>query len=384
MNKPLKIGFLMPYSGVYPYYAQHITAGFLCAATKMSHTATDFAFVPTYIGQGGSKAILEAAQKLIFFEGVDVLMGMINPKMYPELRPILENHNKLGLFFDFGESVPPVGGYGSHISNLSIGLWQSEYVLGQWATKEFGHRGHMISPIYESGFNLSSSFLSGVGSAGSNQLKSTVLKESHASKDLLDLNDFFNAIDADAPDYVHAIFVGQIGNEFLKQWSASKFNNVIPLVTVENMAYPDMLEDIGHLGLNFYSASTWSKEHKTGSNPAFVRGFENFGKQQANLFGMLGYEAGLILGRMKAQLTIGNTATAIAHFNQSGTVGPKGVLYFGNPEQQSFPLIDIVKINTTNKKNNATIIAQGTALGYDISTVYSETESGWQNPYLSV
>jgi branched-chain amino acid transport system substrate-binding protein len=145
-----------------------------------------------------------------------------------------------------------------------------------------------------------------------------------------------------------------------------------------------MLEDIGHLGLNFYSASTWSKEHKTGANPAFVRDFENFGKQQANLFGMLGYEAGLILAKMKTQLTTGNIATAIAQFNQSGTVGPRGVLYFGSHEQQGFPLVDVVKINTANKKNNATIIAQGTALGYDISTAYTETESGWQNPYLSV
>ncbi|SDC21790.1 amino acid/amide ABC transporter substrate-binding protein, HAAT family [Pedobacter soli] len=374
----------MPYSGVYPYYAQHITAGFLCAAAKMSHAATDFAFMPAYIGQGSNKAVLEAAQKLIFFEGVDVMMGMINPKMYPELRTILENHNKLGLFFDFGESISSNEVYSPNISNLSMNLWQSEYALGQWATKELGERGQMISPLYESGFNLGSSFLMGVGSAGSNQLKSMVLKENHANKDVLDLKDFFAAINADAPDYVHAIFVGRIGNEFLRQWKASKFNNVIPLVTVENMAYPDMLEDIGHLGLNFYSASSWSKEHKTGANPAFVRDFENFGKQQANIFGMLGYEAGLILSRMKAQLTVGNASTAVIDFNQSGTIGPRGLLHFGMQEQQSFPLIDIVKINTSNKKNNATIISQGTALGYDISTVYSETESGWQNPYLSV
>lgn len=383
MNKPLRIGFLMPYSGVYPFYAQHITAGFLCAANKMSYGPADFAFMPTYVGQGGNKAILEAAQKLVFFDGVDVLMGMISPKIYPELKPLLENHNKLGLFFDFGESVPPAEGYGTNISSLSMGLWQSEYALGQWATREFGPRGQMISPLYESGFNLGSSFLSGVGSTGADQLRSVVLQESHANKDNLDLTYFFNEIAKDAPDYVHAIFLGQIGNEFLKQWRASKFNNVIPLVTVENMAYPDMLEDIGHLGLNFYSASSWSKEHRTGTNPAFVREFENFGKQQANLFGMLGYEAGLILARMKARLNIGNVSAAIAEFNQSGTIGPRGVLCFGNEEQQ-FPLVDIVKINTSNKKNNATIIAQGTALGYDTSTVYSETESGWENPYLSV
>ena len=383
MNKPLRIGFLMPYSGVYPFYAQHITAGFLCAANKMSYGPADFAFMPTYVGQGGNKAILEAAQKLVFFDGVDVLMGMISPKIYPQLKPLLENHNKLGLFFDFGESVPPIEGYGTHISSLSMRLWQSEYALGQWATKEFGPRGQMIAPFYESGFNLGSSFLSGVGSAGADQLRSAVLPESHANKNNLDLNYFFNEIDKDAPDYVHAIFLGQIGNEFLKQWRASKFNNVIPLVTVENMAYPDMLEDIGHLGLNFYSASSWSKEHTTGTNPVFVREFENFGKQQANLFGMLGYEAGLILARMKARLNMGNVSAAIAEFNQSGTIGPRGVLYFGNDEQQ-FPVVDIVKINTSNQKNNATIIAQGTALGYDTSTVYSETESGWENPYLSV
>ncbi|RZJ56210.1 MAG: hypothetical protein EOO45_29040, partial [Flavobacterium sp.] len=71
MNRPLKVGFLMPYSGIYPYYAQHVMAGIYCAAMKMKLSQQDFAFVPVYVGQGGTKAVLEALQKLLFFEGVD-------------------------------------------------------------------------------------------------------------------------------------------------------------------------------------------------------------------------------------------------------------------------------------------------------------------------
>jgi len=384
MNNASKIGFLMPYSGIYPYYAQHFMTGFSCAASELSIRASEFSFVPAYVGTGGRKAVVEAVQKLVFFDGVDVVMGMLSLKSIEDIKPILENHHKFGLFFDMGELVPPPNGFGPYINTISLAIWQTEYVLGSWAVKTFGPAGQIVSPVYESGFNLGTSFFNGAVAAGSAKLGSFVLPETYANSETLNLKPFFEAIDNDTPDFVHSIFTGDLGNEFLKQWRNSKFYDTIPLVTVENMAYPDKLAEIDHLEIKFYAAFSWTRKSEEQKNKAFVQKFENFAKQDANIFAMMGYESGMAISTMLPLLKKRLLVEAVSQLESRGVSGPRGHIKLQHPISGPFPLIDIYKINTGQNARNHTIIAQDTALSYDISTVFEETISGWQNPYLSV
>jgi len=373
----------MPYSGIYPYYAQHVMAGIYCAAAKMKLSQQDFAFVPVYVGQGGTKAILEALQKLLFFEGVDVVTGMVNIKVLDEIRPLLENHQKLGLFFDMGELAPSPAGYGPNIGLISMNFWQAQYALGKWAVKEFGKDGQLIAPIYEAGFNLNAAFVDGAGAAGAERLHSMVLTENLANKDGLQLDGFFAALEKDPPHFVHAIFTGKMGNDFLQQWRSSKFYDAIPLVIAENMGYEDMLDDVKHLGIKVYSSSGWNRNDESVYNRNFVKDFEDFGKQQANVFGMIGYEIGLSLAVMMPLIKRGESANALQQLKNQGVTGPRGVLDVDADGRQR-PNIDITRIITNNQNINQTIIAQTSAVGFDTSLLYQETVSGWQNPYLSV
>lgn len=374
----------MPYSGIYPYYAQHVMGGIFCAATKMGFSHADFSFVPVYVGQGGIKTTLEAVQKLLFFDGVDVLTGMVNIRVLEELRPMLENHQKVGLFFDFGELVPPKHGFGQFTHSISMNLWQAQYALGKWAVQEFGTDGQIISPFYESGFNLHLAFLHGAAAAGATELKNFVLPEAYANKDILNLQPFFDAIAKDPPAFVHAIFTGKMGNQFLEQWRNSKFYDHIPLLTVENMAYTDMLQDLQHLGIKLHTTSSWQRKSESLMNREFVKHFENEGKQEANIFGMLGYELGLALSTMMPYLRKGDTLAALHFLKQQKVEGPRGVLNIQESTPNQFPLVDITQVNTNKNTINQTIVSQSTAIGFDTTTVFQETVSGWQNPYLSV
>ncbi|WP_443937126.1 ABC transporter substrate-binding protein [Pedobacter sp. MW01-1-1] len=383
MNRPLKVGFLMPYSGIYPYYAQHVMAGFFCAANTLKLSQQDFAFIPVYVGQGDAKTVVEAIQKLVFFEGVDALTGMVNIKVLDQIQPILENHGKIGLFFDMGELVPPDKGFGPNIGLISMNFWQAEFALGQWAVQEFGKDGQIVAPIYEAGFNLNAAFLAGAGSAGAERLNSLILPEAKANKDGLILDDFFAALEKDTPNYVHAIFTGKLGNDFLVQWRNSKFYDSVPLLLAENMTYEDMLEDVRHLGLTVYSSASWNRKTESRNNRDFVRTFEDFGKQQANVFGMMGYEIGLCLSSMSSYLKKGDLQKAKQHLESQGLVGPRGQVLMQSHNQER-PPIDIVKIQTNENNIHQTILTQSSAIAFNTSTILEESLSGWQNPYLSV
>ena len=384
MSKKLKIGFLMPFSAVYPYYGMHITAGLYTAVNLFGLQQKDIEIIPAYIGQGQHKLVQEAVQKLLFFEGVDIVTGMVNIKALTEISPLLENYNKLGLFIDFGEIVHPTSGFGRNVGCLSMNYWQSQYALGQWAVNEFGSDGQVVLPLYEAGFNLHSAFLQGAGSSGSEILHQMVLTEEYATKDQLNLTPFFEAIERDEPQFVHAIFNGNLGTQFYNQWRNSKFYDHIPLITVENMGYDDILQDVQQLNLDFYSASSWRSTNQSVQNVKFVKQFEQMHHQPASVFSMLGYELGLMFGLAHQDIMKGDCKTAIQKMNTSKLEGPRGRVDIQGFTEQIYPVIDIHKIKTDHQKINQTIVAQSTAIGFDTSSVFEETVSGYLNPYFSI
>lgn len=384
MTKPLKIGFLLPYSGMYPFYGQHTMTGLACALDKYKIAASQFNFIPAYVGNGERTKCLEEAKRLIFFEGVDVLMGMVSVKVLDELKPMLQSFNKLGLFLDFGEYIPTAETTAENLCCLSMNLWQSQFALGKWAVKEFGTDGQLVMPLYESGFNLSSAFTEGAALAGSTGVNSFVLPTAYASNENLNLEAFFAALEKQTPSFVHAIFSGKMANQFLWQWRKSKFYDTVPLVTVENMAYNEALFEVEDMGIKMYSARSWHRDTQTKVNKEFVKKFEDFGKQPANVFAMLGYEAGLALAAMFPTLVKGDATEAVSILNKKGVDGPRGVISSNSSENTAYYPIDIVKIQTGGVKTFQTIMATETAFGFDTSEVIENTQSGWLNPYISV
>jgi branched-chain amino acid transport system substrate-binding protein len=141
---------------------------------------------------------------------------------------------------------------------------------------------------------------------------------------------------------------------------------------------------VSHLGLKFYSASSWQRKSETSNNRDFVKHFEEFGKQEANVFGMLGYEIGLAIATMMPFLRKGDAIGAIQFLKNQKVIGPRGELNIQNQSSNFFPIIDINKINTNTTAVNQTVVSQSSAIGFDTSTIYQETVSGWLNPYLSV
>ena len=137
-NQPIKIGFLTPYSSIHPTLTPNIVNGFYCSMPEQYQNM--FQFIPEYVKQGGGNIVKDAVQKLIQFDNVDIISGLVSYQKVPELVPFIENRKKLAFFFDMGEYIP----YTQHISNHlffnSFQLWQSEYSLGFWANKEFGIR----------------------------------------------------------------------------------------------------------------------------------------------------------------------------------------------------------------------------------------------------
>ncbi|MBV8255974.1 MAG: ABC transporter substrate-binding protein [Chitinophaga sp.] len=384
---PLTIGFLTPYSSVYPYFGPHLMTGWLLGMGLDPVNQKTVQFVPEFTYQGGAATTTDAARKLIYFNRVDVVSGLIGYKSVTDIIPMLEKEKGTGFFFDMGEYIPHFPYLSPNVYYASNQLWQSQYALGQWAMQRFGEGGEIISPLYEAGYHLSPAFVQGVKDAGGAQPGINVIPFDQGQPMKLELDEYFQKWEKEHPAYVHAIFCGNLGINFLQKWMNSGLLNKVPLILHEAMAYDDMLEDIKEGDVNFYTARSWMREDERKENLAFVKAFEHYAKQPANIFALMGYEAGLIWKEL-LPYAVKKDFQAVRQLLQSEVVrGPRGDKNYYPQSGFALPDSNIIKISITNKHIRKIIVDQGKGLRYDakeFQEIHEQSVSGWQNPFLCI
>ncbi|WP_316819366.1 ABC transporter substrate-binding protein [Pedobacter nyackensis] len=384
----LKIGFLIPYSSIYPDLPNDIIHGFYAALPKPQLESNLFEFVPEYVGQGGAKMVTAAVQKLLYFSNADLISGLISYKAMPAVIAELEKRGKLGFFMDMGELIP----YNQHISDSvflnSYQLWQSEYALGYWAHKEFADKGTVLMSLYDAGYHLQSSFRQGAISAGSKEMDFTVLHGDPAQSQVKEnIHIFFKKAYEKFPSYIHALFCGSEAVEFYREFAASGLNGKVPLIVSAHMASEEILDQLSGLSLEIYSASLYNYASEDAANKKFKRDFESLTGRKANLFALLGYEMGVAIQELIPYLQKRDYKTVSALLKAERLQTPRGERSFYLDSDYSLPQIDIEKITINDGKISRIVVSQGRALKYNdlvYDEIHRENISGWQNPYLCV
>ncbi|WP_109435710.1 MULTISPECIES: ABC transporter substrate-binding protein [Aquimarina] len=384
---PIKIGFLTPYSSIYPNFFPHLATGFYLGLGQKPGRRADIELIPEFAGSGGIPSVVEATKKLLNFSNVDIISGMISYRSLPDLIPLIDSRkNAIGFFFDMGEMLPTFDYHSPNIFFNSHQLYQSQYALGYWAQKEYKAPGFIITPIYNSGYQLHTSFQAGVRDAGGNTILQAVIPYDNNNPHHLNIEDILEKIRKEAPAYVHALFVGPQGNEFLNLWKSKSWTKDIPLLVAENMLYPDMLDDVKHLGLNLYGAMLWNPDIEYKINKQFVKKFKQNSGQSPNLYALQGYEAGLMFRELLHPLKKRHWDIVKEKLQNTNIEGPRGVKNFCSKRGFLTPDIDIVKTRTDSSGIYNTVIAIGKKMNSNVTTtlLQEEIDSGWVNPYLCI
>jgi hypothetical protein len=387
MQSTLTVGFLTPYSGIYPYYAQHLFTGWLLGMGLDPVHQRTIQFVQAYTEMGGITASEAAARKLLFFDRVDILSGLISYKSIPGIIPLIEKQKQPAFFFDMGEYIPYFPYLSPDVFYASHQVWQSQYALGRWAQSTFGSGGHIIATVYETGYHLNNSFQQGVVSAGGNELQLTVLPFDPNDPHKMELDSFFAQLAKQPPPYVHAIICGSLGNRFLQKWIQSGFHKKIPLLVFETMAYDDILEDIRNVNFELYSSQLWMREDENKVNRKFVQSFEHIAKQPANIYSLMGYEAGMVWKELLPYASKKDWDKVKQQLRDGIINGPRGEKNFYPSSGFALPAANILKITTSKNKIHKIILDQGKGMRFDakeLEAIHQGSISGWQNPLLCI
>ena len=388
MHRPIKIGFLSSYSSICPDLNQELVEGFVTALGDHSQNQQLFQFIPHYVHQGGSSNVSEAVQKLIHFDGVDIISGLISYFVIPDILPLVENRKKVAFMFDLGECIPHYPIISDYFFFNSFQLWQSEYALGYWAFKEFGDKGIVVMPIYEAGYQMHSAFRQGAIAAGSTLMDYHVFPfEENKRSNKRDIDLILSQLEKERPSFVHALFSGTEAVEFMAEYFKSSLGNEVPLLVTGHMASEDILDQVKDMSWTLYTASTWDYRNDLKKNKEFVNKYTYNTGKKATVFAMLGYELGLVFRELLPAMQRGDWDMVRKQLKDQTISGPRGDVSFHPDSGYLIPDIAIEKIISSQGDLSKMVISQGKGLHYNeevFQRINNERVSGWQNPYLCV
>jgi len=382
----IKIGFLVPYSSIYPGMSQEVMEGFMSALPERYRR--NFQFYPEFVNLGNDNDITMGVNKLVMFHNVDVLSGFLSYKLLPVVVPLVSKKNKLCFFFDMGEYLPPLSKLPETFFFNSYQFWQLEYALGNWTQKNIGGKGAMLMSVYDAGYHIHSSFWHGAVNAGATEMDMHIVPYQPELTNIKPLlTQFFEKIEKSRVDYLHALFCGNEALDFFHLFQESGLYKNVKLVVTPHMASDVILSKIDNLGLQFYSTSGWNYKDKKEVNKRFIKHYEAFSGKKASEFAVMGYEMGLAFLPSLSQLQKGDIHFLIDFLKDYQVEGPRGRRNFWIDNKSEQAAIEIEKIALRPLNTTRLVVEQGQAMKYN-HTVFEEIHtgcvSGWRNPYLCI
>ena len=340
---------------------------------------------PEYIGAGAIKETEEALKKLLLYERVDLVIGVLSTKTITGIIPLLESHRTPALILNLGADLPTQQLSSAYLFYNSLHLWKSEWAIGKWMQKKYGGEPSISMSIYESGYNLHNSFRLGTSVSGAVTVKINVLRNITGPPDTRPLIEF---IRDQQPKHAHILLSGKEGRQFLQLFHEQSWSSP-PGLSVNPFMVEDHLPMEVSPGSDLYNASTWCRTLDTPDNHIFIREYTVAWQETPNVFVLLAYEAGLVLAAALEDNDQKVSPEKLAVLlGQVHPVGPRGVLSVSTQSLSSNLPVYIRKpvLSPQTGMLENSIVETTSGIEWDDPMLLAEQGhiTGWQNPYLCV
>ena len=237
------IGMLLPSSTILPI-AKDFEKGIKEALSNISKEDYEIEFTKEFIGQGGVALVETAINKLLNYDAVDLVTGVLSNKVIESISTKFNNKTTPFLFNNLGEHVPDLSNQNKQIFNNSIHLWRHAWALGNWGVKSFGKKGMFLSSVYDAGYSFSQMFHHGMMHADPTSEWSFSVLPMPNNGQISDMSFLFPFLEEYQPDFVFATFCGTETTEFLNEFIKRGWHKKTKLLGLPYLIFPfEILND---------------------------------------------------------------------------------------------------------------------------------------------
>ncbi|KAF2514952.1 type 1 periplasmic-binding domain-containing protein [Flavobacterium foetidum] len=337
----MKIALLLPRSVIYPSMSFDIMDGFKSSLKKMGHEEKH-EIVTASIGLGADNKEIYSCSEQLLFNNTDIIIAYINPDTAEFIQPLFESSGKLLIVLDSGyhfqnfeKKIPNV-----YFISLQNGLCSR--LIVRKAIEEGQHNFAFTCSFYDAGYRPPYTFSTAIQDNGASIHYNHVTSLKKADFNLGPLEEFLEQNDNVS---LLASFCGDMTEDFFRE--SSKLKNIASRKTYASgfTAEESWLNKIAYPGYNWSCAVPWSVNLTNDENVEFVTVMKNIREQKANIFSLLGWEAGLFVTKSNGQ--------TLDHISIDS---PRGKVYF-NPNT-GFSEAPVYYATVTKNEENGNCILE--------------------------
>lgn len=353
-GEPVKIGLLLPYSGVFAVIGADITDGLefglarFRARTKRSIELfkEDTEVKPT-VG-------LTKAKKLVYRDEVDLLVGPVGSNVANALRDFVHGAEIPLIIPNAGNNLLTGERCSKWILRTSFSNAQVTRGMGPWMVAHGYERVYLMAPDYAAGHQMMDAFRETFTAAGG-----TVVGEAYPSlRETRDYAPYLAQVKAAAPQAMFVFFAGGPAIQFVKQYAEFGLKDTIKLAGAGWLTSPLYIDEQGPAAAGVLGILNYVPSIETPENIEFQLAFQNMFGRVASEFAVQGYDTARLIIEALA-LTEGNVkkrAALVAAMHKVTFTGPRGVLRIDPATNNIIQDIHIFETRAAGGKVRAVVI----------------------------
>jgi branched-chain amino acid transport system substrate-binding protein len=371
----LSIGLLLPRSTDYPALGFDILDG-LRYSTAINNQ-DELRIIPENIGYGEDHALNYAkAEKLLLQDNVDAIIAYCNVANAEPLYGLAAAIGRPFIFVDPGMQLPELSAqpYCYHISLQGVHACRiAGYLAGEKSRKVL-----MATSFYDGGYRGPWGYTRGLEEAGGSVCGNYVsgYKEAEFSIDA-----YIELLGHSGAQSVAACFSTYLADLFIKALKQKNPSAIaLPFYCSPFMAEEQLLAKCDFPGGTFHAIVPWGSGLQGEAQQLFTNTILKEKKKKANIFHLLGWEAGIV-----ALQALREGATTLNGFSYAS---PRGAVTI-HPQTQ-FTYAPLYKAEIMGGEHNKCILHITDAItvtAADHETVHKDKPdmaSGWKNNYLCI
>lgn len=266
---PIKIGILLPYTGVFAVYGPAMTATIELYVKQLGGKIGDRPIeIVREDTEGKPDVGVTKVKKLVERDKVNFIVGPVSSAVAMAIRDYIHAHKvPLIVPIAFTRELTAPEKASPYLFRVIDTTDQNGYTFGQWAAKKRGFKKMaLIGANYAAGRDGTGAFKAGFEDAGGK-----IVAEAYPPLGTADFVPFIGRIDPRQVDAAYAVVFGSDAIRLVKQWEELGLKDKVPLLAYSSTLDDNLVETMGRSAEGHLSISPYSTTADFAENREFVR-----------------------------------------------------------------------------------------------------------------
>tara|TARA_R100000306_G_scaffold61731_2_gene65251 strand:+ start:7357 stop:8565 length:1209 start_codon:yes stop_codon:yes gene_type:complete len=320
-ERPIKVGFMLPYSGTYAALGDGITNAFKMAIEQQGGKlgGRDIEYYSVDDASDPSKAV-ENANRLVKRDDVDVIIGTVHSGVAMALSKVARDSNTLLIVPNAGTDEVTGVMCAPNIFRTSFSNWQPSYAMGGVVADQGHKKVVTLTWKYAAGEQMVAGFKESLKAKGGE-----VIKELYIPFPSVEFQPFLTEIASIKPDAVYVFFAGGGAVKFVQDYAAAGLSRNVPLYATGFLT-EGTLEAQGAAAEGIHTTLHYADGLDTPRDNAFREAYKKTYKLEPDVYTVQGYDAAqlLIAGLNGVKGDISDQKGVIAAMESAKIDSPRG------------------------------------------------------------